>query len=90
MPDLVNMHLEFAQVAELQSELNAAAQARDQAEEKLANDRKSFQTSHVLLGAGQSHGDAVASLKQRMWALRNELEDTKIERDKLKRQCVRS
>lgn len=84
------MHVESAQVAELQSMLNAAAQARDQAEEKLANERKSFQMSHGLLGAGRSHGDAVASLKQRMWALRNELEVTKIERDKLKRQCVRS
>lgn len=74
------------QVAELQRDLNMALRAREDAEHKLEKDRKAFQMS---LGSS-GHSDAVASLKQRMWALRNELDATKSERDTLKRLCTRS
>ncbi|BDA40790.1 hypothetical protein COCOBI_01-4440 [Coccomyxa sp. Obi] len=74
------------EVAELQRDLNTALRARESAEHKLEKERKSFQMS--LGSTGQS--DAVASLKQRMWTLRSELDATKLERDTLKRQCTRS
>ena len=77
---------ELVQVTELQRDLNAALRAREDAEHKLEKERKAFQMS--LRSSGQS--DAVASLKQRMWALRNELDATMLERDTLKKLCTRS
>lgn len=73
-------------MVELQRDLNAALRAREDAEHKLEKERKAFQMS--LGSSGQS--DAVASLKQRMWVLRNELDATKRERDTFKRLCTRS
>ncbi len=77
-----------AQVAELQRDLVAAIRAREEAEHKLEKERKGFKMSLGSLGTGQT--DAVASLKQRMWTLRSELESTRTERDNLKKLCTRS
>lgn len=75
-------------MAGLQRDLDAAMRAKEETERKLEKERKAFQMSVGSFGTGQS--DVVASLKQRMWALRSELDSTKIERDNLKRLCTRS
>ena len=75
------------QVAQLERHLAAERKAREEAEQKLDKERRSFQASAAAAGCGQ--GDVVASLKERMWAMRSELEATKNERDSLKRRCVR-
>jgi hypothetical protein len=75
-------------VAQLETQLAAERQAREEAERKLDKERRGFQASAAAAKNG-GPGDAVAALKERLWALRSELEAVKSERDGLKRRCVR-
>ena len=75
------------QVAQLERHRSAERKGREEAEQKLDKAQRSFQASAAAAGSGL--GDVVASLKERMWALRSELDAVKSERDGLKKRCVR-
>jgi predicted nucleic acid-binding Zn-ribbon protein len=72
---------------EMMQKLMRETHAREEAEAELAKERSTLQASLVSL-AGRP-ADPVASLKQRMWSLRHELDTVKSERDELKRICRR-
>ena len=69
----------------MESQQAAERQAREEVERKLDKERRGFQASAAK---GGGPGDAVSALKERLWALRSELEAVKGERDGLKRRCV--
>lgn len=78
----VSMNLMSLQVDELQQSFEQEQRARHAAEQTLEKERRSMQASVASMGSGQS--GAVASLKERIWALRSELDTVRAERDSLK------
>ena len=69
-------------MGELQHKVEQEWRARQAAEQTLEKERKTLQASVAAMGSGQ-YG-VVASLKERIWALRTELDAVRAERDSLK------